>query len=61
MASVPIGSASGALIFTWLGLKLYSDKLAKISVGSMLRKKEGAGARLVGEESDEEGVLEAKN
>lgn len=36
---VPMGAAVGTLFFTWLGLSLYSDKLAKISEGSMLRKK----------------------
>ena len=36
---VPIGAAVGTALFTWLGLKLYPDKLAKISEGSMLKKK----------------------
>jgi hypothetical protein len=29
MVLVPIVSASGALIFTWLGITLYADQLAK--------------------------------
>jgi len=36
---IPIGCTVGTAIVTWIGLKLYSDKLAKISVGSMIKKK----------------------
>ena len=40
IATVPIIAAVGTVFFTWLGMKLYPDKLAKISEGSRLRKKE---------------------
>ena len=36
---VPSISAASTAFFTWLGLKLYGDKLAKISKGSVLKKK----------------------
>jgi Na+/melibiose symporter-like transporter len=36
---IPILSSVGTAIVTWIGLKLYSDKLAKISSGSMLKPK----------------------
>ena len=39
MALVPTASAFGCFICTWIGIKLYSDKLAKISAGSVLMKK----------------------
>ena len=39
MAIVPTASAIVCTFATWIGIKLYADKLAKISVGSMLKKK----------------------
>jgi len=36
---VPIAAAVGTTFFTWLGLKMFSDKLAKMSVGSQTDKK----------------------
>jgi apolipoprotein N-acyltransferase len=36
---VPIAAAIGTTFFTWLGLRMYSDKLAKMSVGSVITKK----------------------
>lgn len=36
---VPTLSAVGCTICTWIGIKLYADKLAKISSGSMLNAK----------------------
>ena len=36
---VPTGSAIGCTIATWIGIKLYADKLAKISSGSVLDAK----------------------
>ena len=41
IASIPIISSIGTAIVTWIGLKIYSDKLAKISSGSMLKPKAG--------------------
>jgi len=38
MAAVPILAAIGTTFFTWLGLRMYSDKLAKMSVGSVIKK-----------------------
>jgi len=38
MATVPISAAVGTTFFTWLGLRMYSDKLAKMSVGSVIKK-----------------------
>lgn len=35
---VPILSAIGCCLATWIGIKLYADKLAKISSGSLLKK-----------------------
>lgn len=56
---VPICAAGGTVIFTWLGMTLYSDQLAKISVGSMLKKKgavpvgrKGSVAQLVADDED---------
>lgn len=34
---IPTFAAVGCLFFTWLGTKLYADKLAKISSGSLLK------------------------
>lgn len=42
MSIVPICSAIGCTIATWIGIKLYADKLAKISSGSMLAKSKAA-------------------
>ena len=39
LSIVPIGSAVGCTLAVWIGIKLYADKLAKISSGSMLQKK----------------------
>lgn len=39
MATIPIVCTVGTTFITWIGLKLYSDKLAKISVGSSIKKK----------------------
>ena len=36
---VPTASAVGCTLATWIGIKLYADKLAKISSGSMLNAK----------------------
>jgi hypothetical protein len=36
---VPTASAIGCTLCTWIGIKLYADKLAKISSGSMLNNK----------------------
>lgn len=36
---VPTASAIGCTLATWIGIKLYADKLAKISSGSMLNAK----------------------
>lgn len=36
---MPTASAVGCTIATWVGIKLYADKLAKISSGSMLNAK----------------------
>ena len=36
---VPIAAAIGTTFFTWLGLRMYSDKLAKMSIGSVITKK----------------------
>ena len=38
MAIVPTFSAVGCCVFCWIGIKLYADKLAKISSGSLLKK-----------------------
>ena len=59
---VPIGAAAGTAFFTWMGLKLYPDKLAKISEGSMLMKKgkaapnarKGSVPQLAADEQDNE-------
>ena len=39
MAIVPTVSAIVCTFATWIGIKLYADKLAKISIGSTLKKK----------------------
>ena len=39
LAIIPTGAAIACALFTWIGIKLYADKLAKISVGSVLRNK----------------------
>ena len=38
VSMVPIGSAVGSAIFTYIGVKLYANKLQKISVGSNIIK-----------------------
>jgi len=40
LSVVPIAAAVGTAFFTWLGLRLYSDKLAKLSLGSTINSKE---------------------
>ena len=37
MAVVPVGCTIGCTLATWIGIKLYADKLAKISSGSVLK------------------------
>ena len=37
----PVFSALGTAILTWIGMKLYAEKMAKISVGSYIKKKGG--------------------
>lgn len=45
IAIVPTGASVGCTLSVWIGTKLYADKLAKISSGSLLAKKgEKAGA-----------------
>lgn len=39
IAIVPTGAAVGCTLSVWIGTKLYADKLAKISSGSLLAKK----------------------
>ena len=39
LAVVPSISSLGCALMTWIGLKLFAEKLAKISVGSVLKDK----------------------
>lgn len=38
VTAVPVGSAVGTAFFTWVGMAYYGDQMAKISVGSYLKK-----------------------
>lgn len=39
---IPVASALGTTFLTWIGIALYADQMAKISVGSYLKPKKGA-------------------
>ena len=39
LAIIPSLAALGCALMTWIGLALYAEKLAKISVGSVLKEK----------------------
>ena len=39
LAMIPSISALGCALLTWIGLRMYAEKLAKISVGSVLKEK----------------------
>ena len=43
LSVIPTLSSLGCAVMTWIGLRMYAEKLSKISVGSMLKdkKKEG--------------------
>jgi hypothetical protein len=45
MALIPTISAAGCAILTGIGIKIYKDKLAKISAGSTLAKKGNTNAQ----------------
>jgi len=56
ISMVPIAAAVGTTFFTWLGIKFFSDKLAKMSVGSFIEKEPKANAV-----EDSVALLEASN
>ena len=39
LAIIPSISSLGCALLTWIGLRMYAEKLAKISVGSVLKEK----------------------
>lgn len=39
VSTIPVIASLGTALLTWLGTKLYAEKLAKISVGSYIKKK----------------------
>lgn len=39
VSCIPVGASIGTALLTWIGMALYSDKMAKISVGSYLKSK----------------------
>ena len=39
LAVIPSVASLGCALMTWIGLRMYAEKLSKISVGSMLRAK----------------------
>lgn len=64
---VPTASAVGCCIFTWIGIKLYADKLAKISSGSVLNKRKGQQAAAIAaakstptDNGEEKGLLDGR-
>lgn len=38
---IPVLASFGTTVLTWIGFSLYSEQMAKISVGSYLRPKKG--------------------
>ena len=47
LAIIPSISSLGCALMTWIGLRLYAEKLSKISVGSMLKDKKKEDAPLL--------------
>ena len=47
LAIIPSVSSLGCALMTWIGLRLYAEKLSKISVGSMLKDKKKEDAPLL--------------
>ena len=39
LAIIPAVSSLGCALLTWIGLRMYAEKLAKISIGSVLKEK----------------------
>ena len=39
LAVIPSVASLGCALMTWIGLRMYAEKLSKISVGSMLKEK----------------------
>ena len=54
LAIIPATSSLGCALLTWIGLKMYAEKLAKISIGSVLKEKK----KPEGEENERKGLLE---
>jgi len=60
---IPIISALGCALCTWIGIMLYADKLQKISTGSMLRnhQKKQTSPTAASPDSQAKGLLDAQN
>ena len=56
LAIIPSSAAVGCALLTWLGMALYADKLAKISMGSVLKDKD---KKLIGGEAEEQALVDS--
>lgn len=56
LAIIPSTAATGCALLTWLGMALYADKLAKISMGSVLKDKE---KKFIGGDSEEQALVDS--
>ena len=45
LAIIPSVSSLGCALMTWIGMRLYAEKLSKISVGSVLKDKKQDGEK----------------
>ena len=55
LAIIPSSAAVGCALLTWLGMALYADKLAKISMGSVLKDKD---KKFIGGDAEEQALVD---